>query len=87
MGIEGYITREGRFIDVSNIQRKRECSNHLEWCRIHKVHEDELLNERFWVKLSMVIPMNYIFYGRHLTVEQANTLRKIGIDPYDEDLV
>lgn len=78
---EGYITREGRFIDVSPYDPFPGVSNHDKYCSQHNTDEDTLLNEYQWVKLSLVIPETFIFHGYELSVEQCRTLEEMGYDP------
>ena len=82
MRYEGYITREGEFIDVSGYNGP--ISNHWEYCFQHNVKEDDLTVNKWWVKLSYAIEQ-YIFHGRYLSQEQVAKLKELGydIDEYD----
>lgn len=88
--VEGYVTREGRFIDV----RIMECSkkgywgsNHLAWCHERNIKEEDLLKEKKWVKITGVLDSGYLFLGLHLSSEQVRTMRRLGIEPEEEDLI
>ena len=81
---EGYITTEGQFIDVKDY--KDTVSNHRAYCKEHNIKEYTLLNEYLWVKLTLAID-HYIFQGRYLTPEQIRTLRELGYEPDEYDIL
>lgn len=82
--IEGYITREGQFIDVSVYENLPGPSNHNKYCWEHETNEELLMNEYQWVKLSTVVPEIFIFHGYELSTEQIRTLRELGYEVDEE---
>ena len=83
---EGYITREGRFIDVSSYADGKSVSAHTNYCAEKGIDEERMLSEHGWVKLTKCLDSGYIFYGRHLSEEQVELLEEMGYTVEEEDL-
>lgn len=80
---EGYVTREGRFIDVSSYDNGQRISAHANYCEEKGIDEEEMLSEQGWVKLTRCLDSGYIFYGRHLSEEQREMLDGMGYEIED----
>lgn len=80
----GYISRSGEFYECP--QDCETWQGHILLAKKLKHSEDYLLNNMLWVKLSIALYNDYIFFGRKLTPEQVSKLRELGIEPNEDDL-
>ena len=58
----GYLTREGEFMDVSGYKITPDESAHNVFCDAYGYVEEELMEVRGWVKLTICLPHEYIYY-------------------------
>lgn len=80
----GYLTPTGEFIDCSNYGS---AFAHLNWCDAKGEDEEELMENRCYVKLTSVFPNSYLYMARiPMTVEQQRFLRQHGIEIDDFDV-
>ena len=54
----GYLNRQGNFIDVSNYGQ---ICQHIIFCDSNNLNEDDLLENKGWVKLTSVFSNEYIY--------------------------
>ena len=82
----GYLTREGEFIDVSGYKITPDENAHSVFCSAYGYVEEELMEIKGWVKLTICLPHEYIYMmNRPLSNKQYSWLTENSFKIVDED--
>lgn len=81
----GYVDRHGAFFDCSN---ERLPFQHDRLCDRLGATEDELMNDFGWIKLTSVLPHDYIYTcAKPMSDAQVKWLTDYGYEVHDEDII